>query len=155
MLCYHSPRGYHEAALQLLPIPTRFSRRPHGRRFVSNVCKRHIPSLTCKGGVNRQQQNADGEECFSHVLSLRNSRRLHRPARWPMIRSGRRDVYGWTKARDVPGKARGQINYERLSATAPTVGPGSPTTSDNHRALGDETDHLAHGIQGRAQPKGE
>ena len=34
------------------------------------------------------------------------SRRLHRPARWPMLRGGRRDVYDRTKARDVPGKAQ-------------------------------------------------
>src|SRR6185436_3621255 len=34
---------------------------------------------------------------------------------------------------------REKITYGRLSATAPTVGAGSPTTSDNLRTPGDET----------------
>src|SRR4051794_11895980 len=51
---------------------------------------------------------------------------------------GRHDVYGWTKARTVPGKAQGGKNYGRLSATAPTVGRALRQPPTTFAPLGDQ-----------------
>jgi hypothetical protein len=55
-----------------------------------------------------------------------------------MTRRVRRDVYGWTKARDMPGKAEREKSLWTVVSDSSDCRAG---VSDNLQVLGDEPDY--------------